>query len=86
MYLIIPHKKVIKFISSRNKKDKLRIKKKFDQLMINPYPSNSEVDVKKMINQKGFRLRVGNYRFLYDVVDEKLIIYVEDADNRGDIY
>lgn len=86
MYPIIPHKKVIKFINSRNKKDKLRIKKKFDQLMINPYTSNNEVDVKKMINQKGFRLRIGDYKFLYDVVDEQLIIYMEDADNRGDIY
>jgi len=86
VYSIIPHKKVIKFISSRNPKDKLRIKKKFDQLMINPYPSNSKIDVKRMTEQAGFRLRVGNYRFLYDIVDDELVIYMEDADNRGDIY
>ncbi|WP_268878204.1 hypothetical protein [Arcobacter cloacae] len=27
-----------------------------------------------------------NNRFIYDVVDNELIIYMEHADNRGDIY
>ena len=86
MYKIIPHKRVIKFINSRNPKDKQKIKEKLQQLQINPYPSNNETDTKKMINKIGYRLRIGNYRFIYDVVDEELIIYMEDANNRGDIY
>jgi len=86
VYKIIPHKRVIKFINSRNPKDKQKIKEKLQQLQINPYPSNNETDTKKMINKIGYRLRIGNYRFIYDVVDEELIIYMEDANNRGDIY
>lgn len=86
MYKIIPHKKVIKFINSRNQKDKLKIKEKFEQIQRNPYPTNDETDVKKMINKNGYRLRIGNYRFIYDVIDEELIIYMEEANNRGDIY
>lgn len=86
MYKIIPHKKVIKFINSRNPKDKQKIKEKFELLQNNPYPSNYNIDVKKMQNADGFRLRVGNYRFLYDVVEDELVIYMEDGDNRGDIY
>ncbi len=39
-----------------------------------------------MINKKAYRLRIGNYRFIYDVIDEELIIYMEEANNRGDIY
>ena len=86
MYKLIPHKKVIKFINNRNPKDKQRIKEKFQQLQINPYPSNIKIDSKKLQNKDGFRLRIGGYRFIYDVVDKELIIYIEQDDNRGDIY
>jgi mRNA interferase RelE/StbE len=86
VYKIIPHKRVIKFINSRNSKDKQRIKEKFQQLQQNPYPSNIEIDSKKMQNKDGFRLRIGGYRFIYDIVDEELIVYIEKGDNRGDIY
>jgi mRNA interferase RelE/StbE len=86
VYTIIPHKRVIKFINSRNPKDKQRIKEKFKQLQQNPYPSNMEIDSKKLQNQNGFRLRISGYRFIYDVVVDELIIYIEKGDNRGDIY
>lgn len=86
MYRIITHKRVIKFINSRDSKDKHRIKEKFQLLQINPYPSNENLDVKKMKNNNGFRLRVGDYRFIYDVADDELVIYIENGDNRGDIY
>ncbi len=76
MYSIKLHKRVVKFIESRNKKDKLRIREKLLQLQKNPYPSNILADIKNMKNSKnGFRLRVGNYRFLYDVIEDELIIY-----------
>ena len=86
MYKILLHKRVIKFINSRHQKDKQKIQEKFQLLQKNPYPTNNETDVKKMMNKDGYRLRVGNYRFIYDVVDEELVIYMEDANNRGDIY
>lgn len=41
---------------------------------------------KKLQNIDGFRLRIGNYRFIYTVEENELIIYMEQADNRGDIY
>ena len=86
MYKIILHKRVIKFINSRNLKEKQKIKEKFSLLQQNPFPSNYSIDSKKMQNKNGFRLRIGNYRFLYDVAEEELVIYMEKADNRGDIY
>ncbi len=86
MYKIILHKRVIKFINSRDIRDKQRIKKKFLKLQQNPYPSNMQVDSKKLQNTDGFRLRIGNYRFIYEIVDSELAIYMEQGDNRGDIY
>jgi len=86
MFNIIPHKRVIKFINKRIPKDKERIREKFLELQKNPYPPNDNADIKKLQSKNGFRLRVGDYRFLYDVVDSELIIYMDNADNRGDIY
>ena len=86
MYKIIPHKRVIKFINSRNPKDKKRIKEKFELLQQNPFPINTTIDSKKLQNRDGFRLRIGGYRFIYDILDDELIIYMEYADSRGDIY
>ena len=86
MYKIIYHKRVIKFIKKRVPKEKEKILKTIKKLKSNPYPTDTNLDIKKLQDRYGFRLRVGDYRFLYDVIDDELIIYIEDADNRGDIY
>ena len=61
-------------------------KEKFDKLEINPYPSNSELDIKKLKNCEEYRLRIGKYRFIYQIKNNVLIIIMEKADGRGDIY
>jgi len=86
MYNIVLKKRVIKFINSRIPKDKAQIKKRFLELEKNPYPSNQKNNIKKMVGKEGYRLRVGGYRFIYTVQEDKLIILMIDADNRGDIY
>lgn len=44
-------------------------------------------DRKELQGHKGvFRLRVGSYRIVYTVDNGQLIVYVVDADNRGDAY
>lgn len=86
MYKIILHKRVLKFINNRTYKEKQNIKQKLEILQKNPYPTNYNIDLKKLKNKNGFRLRIGKFRFIYDVVDEELIIYMEKADSRGDIY
>lgn len=44
-------------------------------------------DIKKLKGHDDLlRLRVGNYRVVYTVDNGKLIVYVIDIDNRGDIY
>ena len=44
-------------------------------------------DVKKLAGCKSdFRLRVGNYRIIYQINNEELIILITKADTRGQIY
>ena len=51
------------------------------------YKLPDEGDIKAMRGHKGlYRLRVGDYRILYTVDHDVLIVRIVDAGNRGDIY
>ncbi len=45
-----------------------------------------DLDIKKLQNRDGFRLRVGGYRAIYQVFDEILTIEVVKIGSRGDVY
>lgn len=51
-------------------------------LQDNPRPNG----FKKLKGREGLRIRVGNYRVIYDVFDSKLIVEVIALGNRKDIY
>ena len=42
--------------------------------------------VKKLVGSKYFRLRVGDYRVIMDIIDNKLIIHVVEVGHRKKIY
>jgi len=84
-YKLILNKKVIKFIQKRVLKDKEKIDSKLKILKQNPYP-NSLLDIKKLSNSSFYRLRINNYRFIYEIIDDELVILMMDSNNRGDIY
>ena len=80
MYNIIIKKKAKKFIDKLPENDKRRIVSAIEAL-----PDSG--DIKKLQGKSGYyRLRVGNYRIIYTVDHGKLIVYVVDAGNRGQIY
>lgn len=80
MYQIILKKKAQKFIDKLPVNERRRVVFAIERL------PNGE-DIKKL---KGYddllRLRVGDYRIIYTVDNGKLIVFVIDIDNRGDIY
>lgn len=80
MYKIIIKKKAKKFIDGLPQNDRKRVVAAIEQL-----PNGS--DIKPMKGHEGLlRLRVGSYRIIYSVDHGELIVYVIDADNRGQIY
>ncbi|MDX9742489.1 MAG: type II toxin-antitoxin system RelE/ParE family toxin [Arcobacteraceae bacterium] len=85
MYKLILNKTVLKFIDKRTPKEKINIDSKLKLLKNNPYP-NSHLDIKKLSNCEFYRLRINNYRFIYEIIDDELVILLIDANNRGDIY
>jgi len=86
MYYIKLNKQAKKFIEKQDKVLKQRIKRVLESLQLNPYPTNEELDIKKMINTQNYRLRIGKFRLLYFIENNELIIIIEKIDSRGDIY
>ncbi|NDP26740.1 MAG: type II toxin-antitoxin system RelE/ParE family toxin [Flavobacterium sp.] len=52
------------------------------KLSDNPRPQG----YKKLKGRKGYRIRVGNYRVIYEIFDEVLLIDVIDLGHRKEIY
>lgn len=80
MHQIIIKKKAKKFIDNLPVNERKKVVSAIEQL---PYGE----DIKKLKgHDELLRLRVGGYRIIYTVDNGKLVVYVIDADNRGDIY
>lgn len=74
-------KKKLACLSSR---DKERIFLKLDELAENP--DSLSLDVKKLQNEPGFRLRVGSWRVVFERSDVLKVITIEKIGARGDVY
>ncbi len=80
MYQIFIKKKAKKFIDKLPANERKRVVSAIERL------PNGE-DIKKIKGHDDLlRLRVGNYRVIYTIDHGKLIVYVIDIDNRGDVY
>ena len=87
MYKVYLSKQVKKFIEKQDKNLKQRIKKAFEELEKNPYPTNPKSDIKKLkASNYSYRLRIGKFRFKYFIENDILVVTIEEADSRGDIY
>lgn len=60
------------------------VRDKLRQLATDPYAPNN--NVKKLQAREGFRLRVGDWRAIYEIRDDQLIVLVLDIGPRGGIY
>ena len=86
MYKIILEKSVQKFLQKHKWEDLIeKFEKSITILALDPFENNLDIKVLVWL-PNSYRLRIWDYRFLYEVIDETLIISFFDAGNRGDIY
>lgn len=71
-----------KELSRIPKKDQIRIITRIQELSKEPRPAGS----KKLTNEEKYRVRQGNYRILYQIKDEELIIVLVKIRHRKDVY
>ncbi len=81
-FRIVIKKSAAKEIERIEKIDRIRIIEKIRSLASDPRPFGS----KKLSGQEKYRIRQGNYRILYQIVDDELIINVVKVGHRRDIY
>jgi mRNA interferase RelE/StbE len=59
-----------------------RIIKAIQELSVNPRPAG----YRKLTGRHGYRIRIGNYRVIYNIEDKVLTVFVIDIGHRKDIY
>ena len=73
-----------KKLQSLPRTDRFRIAEKLEQLGRNP--DDSSLDIKKLEGESYFRLKVGNWRVIFERHDAVRIIAIEKIKPRGDAY
>jgi mRNA interferase RelE/StbE len=81
-YRIELKKSVLKDFESVPKKDLQRILLAIKSLTDDPHPPRS----KKLSGLEQYRLRQGDYRILYSIQDDLLIVFVVAVGHRKEIY
>ena len=84
-YRVFMSKKVLKFIEKQKNTDS--IKERIKKLKDFGSGKKLDLDIKSMKGSwKGYyRLRIGDLRFIFKIVDNK-IVFIETADSRGSVY
>jgi len=84
MYKVTYSKEASKALRHMPKNMALIILKKIEDLALNPYSKNH--NIKKLKGIEGFRLRVGDWRILYQIQNDVLQIYIVTIAPRGGAY
>ena len=84
MYQILFSKQADKTLRKMSRNMATLIREKLDQLALDPYAKHNNAT--KLKNLPAYRLRIGDWRVIYEINDDKLIILVLKIGPRGGIY
>ncbi len=83
-YTIKIMKQAKKKLESLQRSERARLTDKINDLGYNP--DDPTLDVKRLVGEPYYRLRVGDWRIIFDREDVLKIISVEKIKSRGDVY
>ena len=81
-YKIEIERNALKILQKIPGKDRNKIIDVIEHLAINPRP----VGAKKLTGRDGWRIRIGNYRIIYEIRDQICYILVLNIGHRKEIY
>ena len=76
-------RRAVKAIAGLERADQLRVRATIDLLAGEPRPPGC---VKLAGEASAYRVRVGDFRIVYDVIDDRLVIQVVRVGHRREIY
>ncbi len=83
MYRIEFRPAAVKQLQALQRRDQRRIVRRIEALADDPRPDGAR---KLAGSDSTYRIRVGAYRIIYDVLDRKLLILVVKVGHRRDVY
>jgi mRNA interferase RelE/StbE len=83
-YTLLIKKQAKKALQSVPQPDRTRITEKI--VLLGQDPDNASLDIKKLQGEPWFRLRVGQWRIIFDRDNEVKIISIEKIKPRGGAY
>ena len=84
MYSVVTTKSFDKALAKLPANWQKRIVAKIRQVAADPYAPNNNLT--KLQGRDGYRLRVGDWRILYELHDDRLVMLVLEVGPRGGIY
>jgi mRNA interferase RelE/StbE len=81
-YSLVIRRSAAKELEALPLKDRRRVVKGIQRLANEPRPPGCE----KLSGEEKYRLRQGDYRILYEIVDRELVVTVVKVGNRRDVY
>lgn len=84
MYRVVTTKLFDKGLSKLPVNWQKRIVARIEEVAANPYAANN--NVKRFQGRAGYRLRVGDWRVIYELEDDRLVMLVLEVGSRGSIY
>lgn len=84
MYTVVFTKPAMRVLRRlpRNIADLMRLK--LTEIAKDPYATYNNVT--KLVGRPGYRLRVGDWRLLYEIQNEQLVLLVIKIGTRGEVY
>jgi mRNA interferase RelE/StbE len=84
MYRIVTSKSFDKGLSKLPANWQKRIAAKIKEVAADPYAPNNNLT--KLQGRDGYRLRIGDWRVIYKLDDDRLVMLVVEVGSRGGIY
>lgn len=84
MYQIEYTRDAVKALKAMPRNVSLQIRSKIELLAADPFAANN--NVKKLVDREAYRLRVGDWRVIYEIEGGRLVIHVLTVAPRGGAY
>lgn len=84
MYQVVFTKQAVRNLRKTPKQMVLVIREKVAQIATDPYAQHS--NVAKLVGRPGYRLRVGDWRVIYELHDGQMVLLVIKIGPRGEVY